>query len=254
MKSFVPIRHFQLRYVVLTSAMTIAALNATAQTPAPTPAVSQITAIQAPNSDSVKAAFQRPLTQRLRLLPKGIIQFAGSGTIAFTNPKSEGNRITVEMANTILKDQKPLQLQQPYPGIDQITIAPLNDKTLQLSIVGEKTIPTVAWSPFEGQLTVTACPFGFLPIPTKFQGEGSARLRYDADAAGCPQNIQVVQSSGQPAFDAWAVRELQRRQLQPNRPTQALRLKITYESAESESQKPPEQQRETGNGSPTRSP
>ncbi|KAM3112678.1 TonB family protein [Phormidesmis sp. 146-33] len=253
MKSFVPVRHFQMSCIVLTSAMTIAAQNATAQTPAPTPTISQITAIQAPNSAAVKTAFQQPPSQRSRLLPEGIIQFVGSGTITFTNPKSEGNRVTVEIANTTLKDQKPLQLQQPYPGIAQITIAPLNDKTLQLSIVGEKSLPTVAWSPFDSQITVTACPFGFLPIPAEFQGEGSARLLYDVNAAGCPQNIRVAQSSGQLAFDAWAVRELQRRQLQPNRPTQALRLRVTYKSAESESQKQPEP-RGTGNGSPTRSP
>jgi TonB family protein len=238
MKFSIPLRHFASSMIVV-STIAIPALKSPAQTPAP--ALSQITAIQAPNSDSAKAAFQRSPNNRPRLLPEGIIQFSGSGAISFINPKSEGNRITLEIPNTTLKDQKPLQIQQPYPGIAQVTIAPLNQTTVQLSIVGEKALPTVAWSPYN-QLSVSACSFGFLPASSEFQGEGSTRLLYDVDAAGCPQNIQIAQSSGRAEFDAWAVRELRQRQLQPNRPSQALRLRITYRTSDSEAQKQQSQQ------------
>jgi hypothetical protein len=134
------------------STMAIAAPKSLAQTPTPTPTSAKITAIQAPNADTSKSIFQSAPQGRAKFLPEGIIQFSGVGNFEFTNPQSKANHITLDIPNAVLKDQKLLELQQPYPGIAQVTIAPLNSTTAQLTIVGAKALPTVSWSPFDGKL------------------------------------------------------------------------------------------------------
>jgi hypothetical protein len=151
------------------------------------------------------------------------------------NPVQKDNLLTVDLPGATLAPGpgNKLELKMPYPGIQYISLVKVGNQKLRLEILGEKTLPTLAWntsSSGAALFTVTSCPNGFIPsTPTSTHGEGSARLIYDLDAQGCPHNIRVDQSGGNQAFDRWSIQSLQQRQYRFNGTLKDARLRLTYE-------------------------
>jgi hypothetical protein len=185
-------------------------------------------------------APRTPITnpQRPVLVPTQMVAIdiePSGGTIQPNNPVQQDNLLTIDLLGVTLASGpgNKLELKMPYPGIQHIALVKVGNQKLRLEILGEKTLPTLAWNTSSSNaalFTVTPCPNGFIPItPASTHGEGSARLMYDLNAQGCPYNIRVEQSGGNPTFDRWAIQSLQQRQYRFNGTLKNARLRLTYE-------------------------
>jgi TonB family protein len=157
------------------------------------------------------------------------------GTLQPNNPVQKDNLLTVDLPGATLAPGpgNKLELKMPSPGIQSISLVKVGNQKLRLEILGDKTLPTLAWNASSSDaalFAVTPCPNGFIPVtPASTHGEGSARLMYDLDAQGRPYNIRVDQSGGNPVFDRWAIQSLQQRQYRFSGVLKDARLRLTYE-------------------------
>jgi hypothetical protein len=200
-------------------------------------------------------------SQRPVLLPAQLVAIdmePSGGIIQPNNPVQKDNLLTVDLLGATLAPGPgdKLELKMPYVGIESISLVKIGNTKLRLEILGENTLPTLAWIPptsGSALLAITPCPNGFISMaPASTHGEGSARLMYDLDAKGCPHNIRVNQSGGSQAFDRWAIQSLQQRQYRFNGTRKDVRIRLTYEAEGSTFQQmqqkrrlnppPPEQQ------------
>jgi hypothetical protein len=218
---------------VVQSQTTREALPAPGSAPSKIAVVNGLRPFENRASRKVATNSQRPVLLPTQMLAIDIEP--SGGILQPNNPIQKDNLLTIDLLGATLAPGpgNKLELKMPYPGIQSISLIKVGNQKLRLEILGDKTLPTLAWNasdPNAAVLTITPCPNGFIPVtPASTHGEGSARLMYDLDAQGCPFNIRVDQSDGNPAFDRWALQSLQQRQYRFNGTLKDARLRLTYE-------------------------
>jgi hypothetical protein len=225
--------------------------------PAPAPGSSTIAVVNGLRPLENRTPRKSEKSQRPLLLPTQMVAIdiePSGGTIQPNNPIQKDNLLTVDLPGATLAPGpgNKLELKMPYPGIQSISLVKVGNQKLRLEILGDKSLPTLAWNASSSDaalFAVTPCPNGFIPVtPANTHGEGSARLVYDLDAQGCPDNIRVDQSGGNPVFDRWAIQSLQQRQYRFNGTLKDARLRLTYEVEGSDFQQAQQKRRLSPSG------
>jgi iron complex outermembrane recepter protein len=102
-----------------------------------------------PTESGVEVILQTPLGQQLQI-----------------SDRSEGNNFIAEIegAQLQLPDSKPFRSQKPVAGISEIVITNLDDKTIQVTVVGETALPQVELFDSDARLI-----FGLTPSASSAQ-------------------------------------------------------------------------------------